>query len=43
MAKKTSSTPKSVPKNIPGGMEGEVKGQVPRMRNPPSPPTKKKD
>ncbi|KUK60409.1 MAG: hypothetical protein XD81_0229 [Bacteroidetes bacterium 38_7] len=42
MAKKTSSTSKAVPKNIPAGTRGEKVGnQVPRMRNPPPPPTKK--
>lgn len=44
MAKKTSSTPKAVPKNNPSRFsEGKVKGSVPRMRNPPQPPSKKSD
>ena len=42
MAKKIS-TPNAVPKNIPGKTECEEKGSVPRMRNPPPPPTKKND
>lgn len=42
MAKKINpSTPQGTPKNNLGRVsEGEVKGQVPRMRNPPPPPTK---
>lgn len=39
---KTTSTPNGKPLNIPGGsFKVAVRGQVPRMLNPPQPPTKK--